>query len=336
MIMKRTLRLIMASAFSMMMTAGFAQSNYSLTINHKLNAYDFGFGEYGMTTDSTIFSLTRLEYYLSEITITHDGGQETTVPDLWVLVRPNNTTVVDLGSQSITAVESVSFSVGVDPAHNHLDPSTYGQGHPLANKNPSMHWGWTAGYRFVAIEGEDYNETNFQVHALGDVNYFETTVETSATTENGVENITVYANYSRAFDGIDITKGLINHGETDEAVDLLLNFNEFVFSALAPTDSFSLPGDNEPNGIEVFANNMELSVAPNPAVNNEIRFNAKSADVSKVNVQLFDITGKLAYEFFALDANQTQRISNLNSGLYFLNVTDVNGSFSTTQRVVVK
>jgi hypothetical protein len=332
--MKRLVQYILVSLILFSSALSVAQTDFNLVINHKLNAYDFEMNGYGMTTDSTIFSLSRLEYYLSEITITHDGGQETMISDLWVLVDPIEPTLVDLGSQSINIVESISFSVGVDPAHNFLDPSTYASGHPLAHKVPSMHWGWTAGYRFVAIEGEDLAKTGFQVHALGSSNYFEATVDITETDfVNGEEYINVFANYSRAFDGIDITNGLINHGETDEAVDLLLNFNEHVFTSAEPMDEFTMPGE-EPSGLEEAVEVAELSISPNPSINNEVRFVVKAT--TDFNIQLFDITGKLSHQLSGLNANQTQLISNLNPGLYFLTINAVDGSFSSTKRVIVK
>lgn len=311
-----------------------AQTDFNLLINHKLNAYDFDNDQYGMTLDSAIFKLSRMEYYLSEITITHDGGQETMISDLWVLVNAEEPTLVDLGSQSFTTVEAVSFSVGVDPAHNNLDPAIYQSGHPLAPKNPSMHWGWTAGYRFVAAEGEAYDGPLFQIHALGNSNYFKATVQTSSEDINGEQYITVYANYSRAFDAIDITNGVTNHGETDEALDLLLNFNQSVFTASAPTDTFSMPGSEEPSSISTIDDVASFEIAPNPSINNEVRFLVKAS--ASFDVQLFDITGKLAYQANDLNANQMQLIANLNPGLYFLNINATDGSFSDTKRVIVK
>lgn len=331
--MVKKLHIFTLALASLIFSSSFAQTDFNLVINHKLNAYDFEMNGYGMTSDSTIFSLSRLEYYLSEITITHDGGQETMISDLWVLVDPIEPTLVDLGAQSITTVEAISFSVGVDPVHNNLDPSTYQSGHPLAHKVPSMHWGWTSGYRFVAIEGEDLAGTGFQIHALGNSNYFESTVNTGSEDINGEQYITVFANYSRAFDGLDITKGLINHGETDEALDLLLNFNEHVFTASEPTDEFTVPNE-EPSGIDETFDISDLTISPNPSINNEVRFSVKAS--ASFDVQLFDITGKLAHQANGLDANHTQLISNLNPGLYFLNITAADGSFNATKRVIVK
>ena len=56
-----------------------------------------------------------------------------------------------MGPWDIEGVRGVKLHLGVDPAHNHADPSTYASDHPLSLQNPTMHWGWSAGYRFMAI-----------------------------------------------------------------------------------------------------------------------------------------------------------------------------------------
>ena len=56
--------------------------------------------------------------------------------DMYLLVRPAVDSMYDLGSHpDITNVESITFSVGVDQAHNHLDPASYPASHPLAPQN---------------------------------------------------------------------------------------------------------------------------------------------------------------------------------------------------------
>ena len=61
---------------------------------------------------------TRLEYYISGITIIHDNGTATPVPDTWILVNAASATEVELGSFPVTQVEAIHFTIGVDPEHN--------------------------------------------------------------------------------------------------------------------------------------------------------------------------------------------------------------------------
>ena len=99
------------------------------------------------------YKITRLQYYVSEIKIKYDGGKSYLIKDLYFLVSAEKDTVLSLGILPVSNIEGIEFSIGVDQAANHLDPSTYPSSHPLALKNPSMHWGWTSGYRFIALEG---------------------------------------------------------------------------------------------------------------------------------------------------------------------------------------
>jgi len=64
------------------------------------------------------FKLTRLEYYISGISITHDGGMETKVSDTYILAKANQTNSVLLGNLDVTNIESINFSIGVDQPPN--------------------------------------------------------------------------------------------------------------------------------------------------------------------------------------------------------------------------
>ena len=91
-----------------------AQTDVYLQIHHMLGDAPFAYEATASTNLSEDFQVTRLEYYLSEITLIHDGGQETTIPDLWLLVDAGETVNAFLGSHDITTLESVRFGVGVD------------------------------------------------------------------------------------------------------------------------------------------------------------------------------------------------------------------------------
>ncbi len=182
-----------------------AQNDINLSIFHKLANEEFNLNQAANNNLEHDFKITRLEYYISEISLIHDGGTETLIEDLWILVNASSKTEVELGNYDINTVEKIVFHIGVDPAHNHLDPSTYEASHPLAPKAPSMHWGWTAGYRFVALEGHGGPALDqlVQLHGLDDKNYFTTEVVLDKTAENGILNIQLDADYTRALEDIE-------------------------------------------------------------------------------------------------------------------------------------
>lgn len=196
-----------------------AQVNVTLHMDQKLAGEPFTYDRPVQADLGYWYKLTRLQYYISEIKLIHDGGIVTPVTDMYLLVDPAVVSSFDLGSFPIGTLEQIQFSIGVDSAHNHLDPSTYPNGHPLAPQNPSMHWGWISGYRFIAIEGyagADSNSlnNNFQIHTVGEDNYRYISLDVSGKVNGNVMDIHIQADYERFLNNIDVSGGLISHAAT--------------------------------------------------------------------------------------------------------------------------
>ena len=190
-----------------------AQTDVKLTINHLLGSADFAFNSEAQNDKGDAFKLQRFEYYISGISITHDGGTVTDASDIYILQRANKRDTILLGNFNITTVEAINFSIGVDPSVNNGDPSQWSASHALSPKSPSMHWGWASGYRFVALEGKVGNNfvQNFQIHALENKNYFKQTIPTSAETISGALVIALNADYTKAVSQIGMSSELIEH-----------------------------------------------------------------------------------------------------------------------------
>ena len=216
--------------FALTIFPAVAQQDVYLNIYHYLENQPFAFNQTASNDLDEDFQLDRLEYYVAEITLTYDGGQDTTIQDLWMLVDASENTEQFLGTFSFSTLESVSFGIGVQQSYNHLDPSTYPADHPLAPQLPSMHWGWLAGYRFVALEGKVGTNDPLEIHALGDVNYHLQTVSTAGVVNGNDLVIKLAADYTEALSIIPLTGGVVFHGETDEAAQLMTNFATKVFS----------------------------------------------------------------------------------------------------------
>ena len=211
----------------------YGQNNVNLIIQHKLGEEDFSFDRIAENNINTSFKLTRLEYYISGISLVHDGGQITEINDRWILVDAADRQSTDLGNLNINNVEKLIFHIGVDPQHNNADPSTYPANHPLALQIPSMHWGWASGYNFVALEGlGDVNyDKVFQIHALGNENYKSIEIELNESAHDNKINLNVVADYTRAMEEIDAGLGIFYHGTSKHARTLIENFNKYVFTA---------------------------------------------------------------------------------------------------------
>ena len=73
--------------------------------------------------------------------------------------------------------------------------------------------------------------TTWEVHALGNKNYFNINIPTEATSNNGALDITLNADYTKALNGLKVDNGFITHGEDDEAYIVLRNFQNKVFTS---------------------------------------------------------------------------------------------------------
>lgn len=290
----------------------FAQSTVQLNINHKLGTDDFAMNTAAQNNMANDFNISRLQYYIAEISIVHDGGTETAITDLYALVDANNATQLDLGSHSITSIEGVNFHIGVDAGKNHADPASYSMSHPLAPKNPSMHWGWTSGYRFIAMEGNggaNLNQT-FELHGLGDANYFKVTVPfaTAMTATNNEFVLNVDADYTRILENVNVSSGLIVHGETGAAKTALENMRDYVFAEGSfPSSAIDI---SEINDFKVF---------PNPT-NGLSKLTIETSIEGTYQVAITDIVGKQVAFFNEVRSNSTLEFELNNSGLYFVSL----------------
>ncbi len=260
--------------------AAHAQQNVSLQINHKLGALPFQFGTAATNNLGNPIKVTRMHYYIAEITLIHDGGTETMVPDTWILVNAGQATSVDLGSFPVTNLEAVRFGVGVQSAYNHLNPSTYPAQHPLYLQSPSMHWGWSSGYFFAATEGQSGNNfvQNFEIHALEDANYYQTTVTTAGILNGQDLLIELDADYEMAYKDINMNTSIVIHGGSGPARTLLQNFRDFVFAPALAT-SIATPS------------NTSFSIAPNPtASHTRLHVEASTGETTFV---VYDYTGRI-------------------------------------------
>lgn len=298
-----------------LMSIGFglnAQKNINLKINHQLESSPFAFSQKSTNDLNKEFTFVRCEYYISKISIVHDGGKISNAAGVYELVEATSNTSIDLGSYAITQVEAINFSIGVDPANNNGDPTKWPRNHALAPKSPSMHWGWSAGYRFAAIEGKSGNNmrTTWEVHALGNKNYFNINIPTEATSNNGALDITLNADYTKALNGLKVDNGFITHGEDDEAYIVLRNFQNKVFTS---TDGKG----NTLNTISPVALG-KVNVFPNPC-NGSTIIGFEKPLTGTINI--LDMSGRLVQSFAAKD-HKAIKVESLRKGMYTVQIID--------------
>lgn len=320
--MKQTFTLILG----LLMITAVAQTDVLLRIEHTMGGEPLEFEQTYTHPDLGYdFNITRLQYYVSEIDIVHDGGQTTPIEETWLLVDAEEQKDYSLGSHSITNVEGISFYVGVDHGHNHLDPTSFPAGHPLAPQDPSMHWGWAAGYRFVCLEGETGAGLFFmyQIHALGDMNYWQTSLPTAALWEDGDLVITIQADYFGMLDGIDVSSGMIEHGDTGPPATLLVNFSEEVYSQLLFT------GTPE-NLFE-----QSVSLYPNPSYYSRATVHLNLTEKADYELVVTSLSGQVVMRHHVAEA-QSVELNLEQNGMYFVQLWGQEGLLHTEKLVIAQ
>lgn len=328
--MKRILTILLAIAATISINA---QTNVILDLNHKADDKNFSSTKaYGNNLGDS-FNVSRLQYYMSKFSILHDGGKETEVKDLYVLIdvvalANASWSEIQLGSyNNITNIEGIKFHIGVNKPENNEDPTQWPANHPLAPKNPSMHWGWTAGYRFVAMEGQSGASLSnpYELHALGNDYYYTIQIPAKGQDVFGQLRIGLNADYVKALEDIDIEAGLTIHGGDFQTIQLLRNFRDYVFTS-TDGDGNILAGVHQP----VAAN--ALSVYPNPS-SGKVSFELTDENVTATAIQISDITGKVVQTIQPNDWAATE-MELTTKGVYLVSLMDGEQRLLTKKLVI--
>ncbi|MCK6692250.1 MAG: T9SS type A sorting domain-containing protein [Thermoanaerobaculia bacterium] len=212
--------------------------------------------------DGTKVTLKRAAFYLSEIELIRSDSTTLPLEDLYLLVNageadPN----YPAGAWPVEQIIGVVLHIGVDSAHNHLDPSGYPAGHPLGHQKDPMHWGWVAGYRFLSIDGkvdqdnDGVPEEPLEYHNIGDKLYKSVILDGRAKAENGILRINIDLDFARLFQGIDLSGLLIYHGDKPANMQMMDNAANAGFIKMAATSATPA----------IDAWSQFVQIAPNPA-----------------------------------------------------------------------
>lgn len=241
--MKRLLILLLLASVSLS-----AQRTVYLKINHKLSNDSFAFMKVDSNDLNQKFVISRVDYYISNIAIIHDGGKEKKTQAI-ILAKGSSKIYENLGTYSdITNIEGIRFSIGVDTPFNHADPAL-SLVFPLQYQTASMHWGWASGYKFVALEGKSGSGLSkiFELHPLGDSNFFSQLIPVIGSKADDKFIINIDANYTNALRGVDVSSGGFYHGLNTKDLSTLLNFRDNVFKASVLSSSKDVLGFSVPS-----------------------------------------------------------------------------------------
>jgi len=134
------------------------------------------------------FTITRLNYFVSNVKLTKSDGQVVSFPDRYFLIRQADANSLKITLPDVPAGDYIKldYLIGVDSLRSVadisqrtgvLDPASYG--------DDNMYWSWNSGYIFFKMEGTSPRATtpaqNFQFHIGGFGGYSARTAVNSRT-----------------------------------------------------------------------------------------------------------------------------------------------------------
>jgi hypothetical protein len=306
----------------------FAQNDVNLILNHQFNGNPLSYVDIYQDANGNAIQITRMQYYLSSIEVTHDGGQVTPLNNVYVLTN-GNVSNFPLGNFNINNVEDIAFDLGVDYTANHGNTSNYTSQHPLGPQTPLMDWGWPSGYFFLVIDGKVDNtgdgvpNKQFELHALGDamlrdVDYLDVTANANA----GVIDIVLDVNVEDWLTGLSLATVGVDHSGSSNNSTMCSNtvdYQVFQTNATASVNTYE----------KSYEITTDYTIAYAPTLNYRFERN------TNFNLQILDTQGRkvLVADDLGFEGNFFVR-KELNTGMYFAVFTD--GDISYTHKFYVK
>ena len=122
-----------------------------------------------------LFSVTNWSILVSHLALVKENGDTVQLGDgyQWVNFTDGRTTFKYLNIPEGN-YKAISFLLGLDSLINHGDPNKWPANHPLNAFTTGLHWGWSGGYIFQALDGNYAKDSvtsstnGFSFHAATD------------------------------------------------------------------------------------------------------------------------------------------------------------------------
>jgi len=313
------MRFLITCIITLMLNSISAQKNVFLRLSPKVNGADLQLGSDFLDLQGNVTNLDYFNYYLSGLHLTVDGGQDIDLSDTVFLVKSTDF-VLNLGSLNINTIENISFSIGVPSNINTIsgpdviDISAYPMNHPLSFQDPSMHWGWSAGYIFVVSAGlSDSNgdgiaDATFEMHNLGDHNYVNTSLPIIQTNiGQGQIDVNLNCNIDVWLKNIPIATVGVLHGTNGYNSEMMANVTaESVFTQ--PLTA-GLTMETTTTGAFLYSDQ-------------KLVWKGMS---NSCQLQIFDSSGKLVAQTNNCQPNGEMELSQVNSGCFMAKIISSEG-----------
>jgi hypothetical protein len=305
-----------------------AQKNIFLNLQPVFGNQTFVLNQTFIGNDAIAVELEHFNYYLSDVILFHDNGQQTNLPsDIW-LVTPTQHSLY-LGYLNVNQIDSINFTVGVPKRYNTQDGalaqdiSTYPETHPLSFQSPSMYWGWSFGYMHMIVGGNaDSNNDNipnayFELHNLGDNNQQNVRLNTVQTLVGNQIDLNFNCHVDRWLNQINLAQIGVVHGQAGPNLTILQNVNSQEVFTLAANAGLS----NETSNLIRWIQTPDF-ISVNTNDNLQINY-----------YQLYASNGQKILDLQVQESIAQVALNQLDSGLYLLKVNISNGQQQTIRFV---
>ena len=300
--------------------SSWAQKNIFLNLTPLFGNQTFALNQTFIGNDGIAVQIQDFNYYLSDVKIFHDNGQQTNLSTSIWLVTPTQNSLY-LGYLAVEQIDSINFTIGVPKRYNTQsgalaqDISTYPETHPLSFQSPSMYWGWSFGYMHMITGGKaDSNNDGvpnayFELHNLGNNNQQSVTLPTIQTTTGSQTDLFYTCHIDRWLNQMPLSSVGVLHGET--------GLNQSVMQNVNTQDVFTL----NPSATILENHNLFVSWKQNAS---EITIQGLQNQSIK-NYQVFSNTGQKVLDHQVNTPSASVPLEQLQSGLYLINTEMNNG-----------
>ncbi len=295
-----------------------------LNFSNKIEGNDMLLNTDAELLDGRAIAIERFDYYLSNISLLKGSDLlEVNIPDSYLLMTQNSTNNFNehsLGGLDIADIYGVRIHIGIDELTNHADPNLNPSGHPLALQMPSMHWGWSGGYRFLVVEGEVDDNLNgtasemFQYEAVSD-GYYQSFDLIFDAPQNGDIALNIDVHLDKLLASVDFGAVLIQHGSGTQLGTIMTN--AVTNDVFVLNQSLLELSENENSIVELY---------PNPATS--------SVHISNANgIQSVELINQYGQVLSKRDYNNSKQVkfelSDISSGIYFISCINTRGVKTT-------
>ena len=171
------------------------------------------------TINGTKIRFSAARYYLGGLRITQENNAVIDFSTQYLLAEPGAGAIVN-EPVAISNIKNVKYFVGVDSITNQMSESDFTNrptGDPLGIQDPSMHWSWNTGYRFLRVDGmvdtdgDGTADTPVAYHLGNNPMLKNIDINTSILIQGGDNKLTFGFDLAQFFAGVDFPNELETH-----------------------------------------------------------------------------------------------------------------------------